>query len=333
MGSMVSDHFRSNVVGYIALFFVLTGGTAYALDGANTVFSDDIVNGEVKNGDIQAGAIGSGKIADGGVLNMDLAANAVGGDKVADASLTGADLADRSIGGQKIGAETLAGVNISDGSLFGADIANDAIGSADIGTGAVGSSELATGAVGAADLSSAAFNSTDIAPKSSSDPRYEIVQNAVQSDEVSDNSLTGNDVNESTLDTPEAAYQKADGANNLPADGSEETVASRTVEAGNYVILAKSSLTSSDGQFVNCRIRALRAGDTSNLDQVRNPTVKPQFGLPGAWETISMLGIYGYGGGSIQFDFLCSGEGVTTSNVRLVAMKVNRLITANAPAP
>jgi hypothetical protein len=32
----------------LALFLVLTGGTAIALDGHNTVFSDDIVNGKVK---------------------------------------------------------------------------------------------------------------------------------------------------------------------------------------------------------------------------------------------------------------------------------------------
>jgi hypothetical protein len=45
MQNRISEHLRSNVVGYLALFLVLTGGTAYALDGSNTVFSDDIVNG------------------------------------------------------------------------------------------------------------------------------------------------------------------------------------------------------------------------------------------------------------------------------------------------
>ena len=42
----------ANVISTIALFLVLTGGTAVALNGANTVFSDDIVNGEVKSPDL-----------------------------------------------------------------------------------------------------------------------------------------------------------------------------------------------------------------------------------------------------------------------------------------
>jgi hypothetical protein len=32
---------------------VLTGGTAYALDGSNTVFGDDIVDGQVRTADIR----------------------------------------------------------------------------------------------------------------------------------------------------------------------------------------------------------------------------------------------------------------------------------------
>ena len=37
----------ANVVATLALFFALTGGTAVALTGSNTVVSDDIRNGEV----------------------------------------------------------------------------------------------------------------------------------------------------------------------------------------------------------------------------------------------------------------------------------------------
>jgi hypothetical protein len=39
-------------MGALALFLVLTGGSAYALSGHNTVFSDDIVNGQVKRADL-----------------------------------------------------------------------------------------------------------------------------------------------------------------------------------------------------------------------------------------------------------------------------------------
>lgn len=46
--------YRTTVVAYLALFLVLTGGTAVALNGSNTVFSDDITNGQVKSADIGA---------------------------------------------------------------------------------------------------------------------------------------------------------------------------------------------------------------------------------------------------------------------------------------
>jgi formylglycine-generating enzyme required for sulfatase activity len=83
----ISEHIRSNVVGYVALFVALSGGTAYALDGSDTVFSDDIVNGQVKTADIgdqevttvhiRAGAVTAGKLADGAVSTGKLADGAV----------------------------------------------------------------------------------------------------------------------------------------------------------------------------------------------------------------------------------------------------------------
>jgi hypothetical protein len=321
MRSIISDHLRGNIVGYIALFLALTGSTAYALDGSNTVFTDDIVNGQVTTPDLANGAVTTFKIRDGQVLNPDLAPDAVTGDTVKDGSLSGGDFADRSIGGQKIANETLTGTNVSDGSLFGADIANGSIGTADIATHAVGASELDPGT----------FEPSDIAQKSASDPRYGIAPNAIQGDEVSDNSLTGADINESTLDTPEAAYAKADGGVDLPNDDSNRTIASRTVESGSYVVLAKASLSSSDGQFSTCRLHAVRPGFSGDLDSVTNPTVKPQFGLPGAWDEMSLMGLVASGSGNIQLSVICHGAGVTTSNVRLVALKMNRLIGTNAP--
>jgi hypothetical protein len=42
----------ANVASAIALFIAISGGTAVALSGTNTVFSDDIVNGEVKQLDL-----------------------------------------------------------------------------------------------------------------------------------------------------------------------------------------------------------------------------------------------------------------------------------------
>src|SRR3954454_13880670 len=47
MSTRIRAHLRGNVVGYIALFLVIPRRTASALNGSNTVFRDDIVNGDV----------------------------------------------------------------------------------------------------------------------------------------------------------------------------------------------------------------------------------------------------------------------------------------------
>jgi hypothetical protein len=47
----------SNVIATLCLFLLLGGGTAVALQGSNTVFSDDIVNGQVKSADVQDGGL------------------------------------------------------------------------------------------------------------------------------------------------------------------------------------------------------------------------------------------------------------------------------------
>jgi hypothetical protein len=62
---------------WIALILILSGGTAYALDGKNTVFTDDIVNGEVKSADI----------GDGQVRSIDVANNSLSGADVNESTL------------------------------------------------------------------------------------------------------------------------------------------------------------------------------------------------------------------------------------------------------
>src|SRR5215216_6371918 len=58
MGVRIRNYIRQHHVGLLALFLALTGGTAYALDGSNTVFSDDIVNAEVQTADIDNDLLG-----------------------------------------------------------------------------------------------------------------------------------------------------------------------------------------------------------------------------------------------------------------------------------
>jgi hypothetical protein len=89
----------ANVISVIALVFALGGSSAYA---ANTVFSADIVDGEVKTADLGPdavtnakladNAVGTHKINDGGVRAADIDQGAVTSAHVADDSLTGADI-------------------------------------------------------------------------------------------------------------------------------------------------------------------------------------------------------------------------------------------------
>jgi len=97
----------ANVVATIALFLVLGGGTAVALDGSNTVFTDDIVDGEVKSediggaevqtGDLGPDAVTTGKISNGDVRSVDVLDNNLNGGDIADASVTGADVDESSL--------------------------------------------------------------------------------------------------------------------------------------------------------------------------------------------------------------------------------------------
>jgi hypothetical protein len=77
---------------WIFLVLMLSGGTAYALDGHNTVFTDDIVNGEVRTGDIGDGQVRSVDVAD------DTTGFALKGADVANGSLTGADIRESTLG-------------------------------------------------------------------------------------------------------------------------------------------------------------------------------------------------------------------------------------------
>jgi hypothetical protein len=72
----------ANVASAIALFVALGGGTAVALNGSNTVFSDDIVDNQVYSSDVRNDALSGG-----GLAAPDLRANSVGSSEVASGSL------------------------------------------------------------------------------------------------------------------------------------------------------------------------------------------------------------------------------------------------------
>jgi hypothetical protein len=62
----------ANVTTTILLFLVLGGGSAYALSGSNTVFSDDIVNAQVKAPDLAPNAVNGTNILNGSLHAVDV---------------------------------------------------------------------------------------------------------------------------------------------------------------------------------------------------------------------------------------------------------------------
>jgi hypothetical protein len=97
MSGRLRGHIRSNIVGYVALFLTLSTGSAVALRGTNSVFTDDIVNGAVKTQDINDGGVRSldvrnDTLQNGGLQAADLRSDSVGGGEVIDGSLGTSEL-------------------------------------------------------------------------------------------------------------------------------------------------------------------------------------------------------------------------------------------------
>jgi hypothetical protein len=111
--SRIGAYLRQQHLGLLALFLVVSGGTAVALTGSNTVFSDDIVNGEVRTSDLQDNGLRSADVRDdtvagGGLTAADLRVGSVGGSEVALDALTGGDIDESTLG--TVPAASLAGI-------------------------------------------------------------------------------------------------------------------------------------------------------------------------------------------------------------------------------
>jgi hypothetical protein len=110
----ISNFVRHNLVASIALFFALSGGAAWA---ANTITSQDIVDGEVKTADIGdgqvkeadvgQGAVASAEVKNDSIVAGDVAPNSLTSGRIADGSLTGTDVANNSLKGADVDESTL----------------------------------------------------------------------------------------------------------------------------------------------------------------------------------------------------------------------------------
>jgi hypothetical protein len=150
-GSRLVAHLRAQWAGLLALFLVLAGGSAYAAD---TIFSSDIVDGEVRTLDISnSNGVRSVDVRDdtlegGGLATEDIAANALTGVDINesglfnDNSLTDADIDEETLFNDDslTGKDILESDLFNDNSLTGDDISN----SSTIGGSEINESSLST---------------------------------------------------------------------------------------------------------------------------------------------------------------------------------------------
>jgi len=160
MHRTVLVHLRAQWIGVLALLIALGTGSAYA---ANTVFSADIVNGEVKTPDLANNAVTTTKIRPGQVANTDLSADAVDGSKILDASVSSADLGFDSVASGEIATDAVNGSEVTAGAIDSDEISDNTLTADDLGSGSVGNAEIAAGAVTNSKLGSSSVDSAKIA--------------------------------------------------------------------------------------------------------------------------------------------------------------------------
>src|SRR5262245_24913047 len=136
---------HATVVAYLALFVALSG-TAMAVDGPlagqNTVGSEDIINSEVRTGDIgdaevsgndlAPDSVGSGKIVDRQVKNADLGLGASSSNTIADGGIQGIDVRNDTLTGAHVANNSLPGADLTDNSVTSAKIADTSVTAADL---------------------------------------------------------------------------------------------------------------------------------------------------------------------------------------------------------
>jgi hypothetical protein len=194
MSARIRDHIRSNVIGYVALFFALSTGSAVALSGSNTVFTDDIVNNHVRSEDVR-----DDTLPGGGLAAVDLRPGSVGTSEVVDESLGAGDLAPGSVASSEVAADSLGSGDLAPGSVASSEVAADSLAAGDLGPASVASSEVAADSLGSGDLAAG----------------------SVGASEVVDNSLTGGDIVEASLGSVGSANFAGDAALLDGSDSSE----------------------------------------------------------------------------------------------------------------
>ena len=132
----------ANVMSTLAVSLALAGGgTAVALSGSNTVFSDDIANDNFN----------SQSEGQGGLVASDLRAGSVGSSEVANGTLKAEDYGLGSVSGARIQDNNVTGLDIAEGAVFGGDIRDFALNDEDVGQATLVDFALNIGSLNAGD--------------------------------------------------------------------------------------------------------------------------------------------------------------------------------------
>jgi hypothetical protein len=244
----IRNHIRSNVVGYLALFFAFSG-VAYATHpgGANTISSGDIINEEVRSPDIGPGEVFSTDIATAGVQSSD-----IGTDQV-----KAADIDNGAVRTAEIGTSAVTSVDIDDSAITAADLADGSVAS-----GEVLDDTVVGGGLAAADLQANSVGTS------------EIQTDGVQASEVANDSIDSGEIADFGLSNQDIGVLFAEvNANATLANSSGGVTVTRVgaVGAGNYEvdfgrnITACTSVTMLGGATTN-----VAGGEVSSVDRSTN---------------------------------------------------------------
>lgn len=151
----------ANVVGTLALFLALAGGTAFAATGA--LDSAAKPHHRKKAVPLRANSVNSRSVRDNTLTSADLKdGEAVSGADVADGSVNTADLAPASIGSGQLADGSIGSGQIADGSISGADLAPGSVGATTLAPDSVDSAAVADGSLGRNQFHYSSITAADI---------------------------------------------------------------------------------------------------------------------------------------------------------------------------
>jgi len=227
--------------------------------------------------------VGSTDIIDGQVKSVDVGDGEIGSADVKDGSLNTFDV------------HSFIGEDVIDGTLTSADIQNNSLGNGDFLDQSVDSRVVANDSLLQSDIRAG----------------------AVTNDEVLDNTLTGADVNESTLNLPNRARY-------VQVSGFDSRVAQTQVPEGNYLVYIaadhRTEFNDGQGKYVRCQLFSRAAGqadpgtfigEAREID--RTTLANPNNPASANHENFGTMGGTAVGPGGATIYALCGKEGVSRS--------------------